>query len=97
MIQTLTHGSNIQDFEYGILPQTSLIMRITGAGRLQVLNTGGSSAGDGGMGSGSTDDREKGDLTSPGEKGGTSTKEEEGFDPIKKNVQEKERENEANS
>jgi len=71
------------------------VMHVSGTGRLQVYNTGGSSAGDGGMGSGSKDDREKGDLSAPGEKDGAPATEEEGFDPIKKNVREKERENEA--
>ncbi len=71
-------------------------MHVSGTGRLQVYNTGGSSAGDGGMGSGSKDDTEKGDLSAPGEKVSAPATEEEGFDPIKKNVREKERENEAN-
>ncbi|HEX8333366.1 MAG TPA: hypothetical protein VF622_12120 [Segetibacter sp.] len=72
---------------------------VTGIGKIQIRNTGGASSSEGGMGSGSDDDTSKGDLSKPGERSGTSTNKdsdnEEGFDPIGKNIKEKERENES--
>lgn len=69
-------------------------IEVTGTGRMVVTNTGGSSASEGGMGSGSGDDREKGSLSKPGEKSGSATTDDETdttFDPIKKNVKEAEK------
>ena len=70
-------------------------LSINGAGELVITNTGGSSASEGGMGSGSDDDREKGSLSKPGEKSGSASSNEEDedltFDPIKKNVREAEK------
>jgi hypothetical protein len=71
---------------------------VTGTGNIEIVNTGGASSSEGGMGSGSNDDTSKGDLSKPGERSGTSKKDvdnEEGFDPIGKNIREKERENES--
>jgi hypothetical protein len=69
---------------------------VTGIGNLQIINTGGSSSSEGGMGSGSDDDQSKGDLSKSGDKSGSSkVNEEETFDPIGKNIREKERENES--
>jgi hypothetical protein len=76
------HGTNENRFE------------VNGTGELIVTNTGGSSAGDGGMGSGSTEDTEKGDLVKPGEKSGTTSNDDDSFDPIKKSVKEAERKRE---
>lgn len=77
------------------LPQEAFVeigrYEVSGTGDLMIYNTGGSSAGDGGMGSGSKDDTEKGDLVSPGEKSGTDGGDENTFDPIKKSVKEAEK------
>lgn len=63
---------------------------IDGTGRLQVVNTGGTSAAEGGMGSGSDNSgKEKGDLEHPstGEKGGKpNTDSDAGWDPIGENI-----------
>jgi hypothetical protein len=70
-------------------------LSVSGTGKLEIFNTGGSSAGEGGMGSGSDDDREKGELGKAGEKGGNAVPGEEtdeGWDPIKKSIKEAERE-----
>lgn len=71
-------------------------LEVNGIGQLIVINTGGSSASEGGMGSGSADDREKGDIKKPGEKSGNVTANEDDadttFDPIKKNVKKHEKE-----
>ncbi len=64
---------------------------IDGTGKLQIINSGGTSAAEGGMGSGSKDEKEKGDLRQPltGEKGGTPNSDmEEGWDPVKENIEE---------
>jgi len=66
-------------------------LEIDGTGKLQITNTGGTSAAEGGMGSGSKDEIEKGDLKQPlsGEKGGKpNTDLEKGWDPIKENIDE---------
>lgn len=71
-------------------------LEVTRCGRLVITNTGGSSASEGGMGSGSDDDREKGSLSQPGEKSGSSLSTDDSdltFDPIKKSVKEAEKEN----
>jgi hypothetical protein len=68
--------------------------QVTGTGKLVITNTGGSSASEGGMGSGSEDDREKGSLTKPGEKSGSASADDEDdttFDPIKKGAKEAEK------
>lgn len=55
-------------------------LEVTGTGNIVIRNTGGSSASEGGMGSGSKDSKEKGELTKQGEgtksgsdKGGSSS------------------------
>ncbi len=67
---------------------------VDGTGRIIITNTGGASASEGGMGTGSDDDREKGSLSKPGEKSGSATTDDEDttFDPIKKNAREAEKE-----
>jgi len=71
-------------------------LEINGIGKLQIVNTGGTSASEGGMGSGSEGGKEKGDLQHPmtGEKGGKSNDDnsDTSFDPIGKNIKEKEKE-----
>ena len=73
---------------------------VTGAGTIRIVNTGGASSSEGGMGSSSDDDTSKGDLSKPGEKSGAGktndVESEEGFDPIGKNIKEKEKENRDN-
>lgn len=70
-------------------------LAIDGTGKIVVTNTGGSSASEGGMGSGSEDDTEKGSLGKPGEKSGSATSNDEetdiSFDPIKKSIKEAEK------
>ncbi|MDB5193290.1 MAG: hypothetical protein JWQ96_2853 [Segetibacter sp.] len=67
-------------------------IEVTGTGEIRIVNTGGSSAGEGGMGSGHKEDTSKGDLTKAGEKSGTTaTEEDNGFDPIGKGIKEKEK------
>ncbi len=71
-------------------------LEVTGTGEIRIKNTGGSSASEGGMGSGSDDDKAKGDLTKPGENKSDNSKSSDddsdtSFDPIKKNVREKEK------
>jgi hypothetical protein len=64
---------------------------VDGTGKLQIINSGGTSASEGGMGSGSKDEKEKGDLRQPltGEKGGTPNSDmEEHWDPVKENIDE---------
>lgn len=75
--------------------QTGLL-EVTGTGEIKIINTGGSSASEGGMGSDSDDSVSKGDVTKPGG-GKTSIKDTDAedddtsFDPIKKNVREAEK------
>lgn len=67
---------------------------VDGQGRIVITNTGGASASEGGMGSGSDDDREKGSLSKPGEKSGTaSSNDDTSLDPIKKGAKEAEKSN----
>jgi hypothetical protein len=64
---------------------------IDGTGKLKITNTGGTSAAEGGMGSGSESEKEKGDLQEPssGEKSGKpNTDPNTGFDPVKENIDE---------
>ena len=64
---------------------------VDGTGKLQITNSGGTSAAGGGMGSGSKSEKEKGDLQQPltGEKGGTPNSDmEKGWDPVKENIDE---------
>lgn len=86
------NGSEVPEELYEV--QTGALS-INGTGRLVITNTGGSSASEGGMGSGSDDDTEKGSLSKPGEKSGSASKNDEDedltFDPIKKNVKEAEK------
>lgn len=77
--------------EYDVQPGK---LEVTGTGKLVIRNTGGSSASEGGMGSGSDDDTEKGSLSKPGDKSGHATSnddEDTTFDPIKKSVKEAEK------
>jgi len=82
--------------DWDVEPQTGSL-EVSGTGEIRIVNTGGSSASEGGMGSGSDDDNAKGDLTKTGDKsGGAKANEEESdttFDPIGKNIKEKEKEN----
>ena len=69
-------------------------LEVTGKGDISVRNTGGSSASEGGMGSGSDDDREKRDLSKPGKKSGSAKSDDDDsdtFNPIKKKVKEAEK------
>ena len=71
-------------------------LEVTGTGEIKIVNTGGSSASEGGMGSDSDDDKAKGDVSLPGgEKtslvAGDEEDEDTSFDPIKKNVREAEK------
>jgi hypothetical protein len=70
---------------------------VNGTGNLVITNTGGSSASEGGMGSGSDDDTEKGSLSKPGEKSGQASRNDDEedltLDPLKKNIKEAERKN----
>lgn len=66
---------------------------IDGTGKLQIINTGGTSASEGGMGSGSESSKEKGDLQGnlQGDKGGTANGDSDtgtGWDPMKKHIEE---------
>jgi len=64
---------------------------IDGTGKLQITNSGGTSASEGGMGSGSKSEIEKGELKQPltGEKGGQPNSDmENGWDPVKENIDE---------
>lgn len=66
-------------------------LEIDGSGRLQIVNTGGSSAAEGGMGSGSDNEKEKGDLTSNMEETGstkTANDPNKSWDPVKDNIDE---------
>jgi hypothetical protein len=74
------------------------LYEVTGTGKIQIRNTGGASSSEGGMGSGSDDDQSKGDLTKSGDRSGnaaSSGKDDDTFDPIGKNIKEKEKENES--
>jgi hypothetical protein len=66
---------------------------VTGTGELKIVNTGGSSASEGGMGSDSEGDKAKGDLKKSDTGNTTSDQDDEDFtfDPIKKNVREAEK------
>lgn len=64
---------------------------IDGSGKLHITSSGGTSASEGGMGSGSKSEKEKGDLQQPltGEKGGTPNSDMENkWDPVKENIDE---------
>lgn len=82
--------ANNEDFatQFGFL-------EITGTGGIRVINTGGASAAEGGMGNDNDDDEAKGEITKPsGEKAGRNSDAEDEdtrFDPIKKNVREEEK------
>lgn len=72
-------------------------LEVTSTGKLVITNTGGSSASEGGMGSGSADDTEKGSLGAPGEKSGSATANDDSddtFDPLKKSIKEADKANE---
>ncbi len=69
-------------------------LEVTGTGDIRTRNTGGSSASEGGLGSSSDDDREKGDLSQPGSKSGNAKADDDDpntFDPVKKSVKEAEK------
>src|SRR4051794_17016587 len=85
--KTITFIGSVPAIQIGCL-------EVTGTGRLVVTNTGGSSASEGGMGSGSDDDTEKGSLSKPGEKSGSASSNDDEdltLDPIKKNIKEAEK------
>lgn len=72
-------------------------MVVTGIGRLVILN-GGSSAAEGGMGSGSKTETEKGEVkpqTGKSSDKPTDTETENTFDPVKEDIEKKESENKA--
>ena len=76
--------------EYVYETETGML-EVSGTGNLRIVNTGGSSASEGGMGSGNDEEKEKGEIdteSSKKEKDEADTT----FDPIKRNVREKERE-----
>jgi len=84
-------NSEVIPEEYDIQKGT---LEVTGTGKLVITNTGGSSASEGGMGSGSDDDTEKGSLGKPGEKSGQASSNEDDdttFDPLKKSAKEAEK------
>ncbi|HEX8277516.1 MAG TPA: hypothetical protein VF540_02435, partial [Segetibacter sp.] len=95
-IQSLSYTLSAENERSEILealPDTQRgTLSIDGTGELVITNTGGSSASEGGMGSGSDDDTEKGSLSKPGEKSGSASRNDEDedltFDPIKKNIKE---------
>jgi hypothetical protein len=67
---------------------------VSGIGEIRIRNTGGASSSEGGMGSGSDDDKSKGDLSKSGDRSGNAAStenEDDTFDPIGKNIKEKER------
>ena len=69
-------------------------MCITGTGRLIILN-GGSSAAEGGMGSGSKSETEQGDVkpqTGKSNDKSADTESENTFDPVKKDIDKKQKE-----
>ncbi len=89
-IYDLTDGDNsieCQDAEFVELGS----LEVSGTGRLQVFNTGGSSASEGGLGSDSKTETEKGEITQRDEVDEEREKD-HGFDPIKKHIEEKEKE-----
>ena len=66
-------------------------LEIDGTGKLQITNTGGTSAAEGGMGSNSDSEIEKGELQQPlsGKKGAQpNTDSDTGWDPVKENIEE---------
>lgn len=71
---------------------------VDGSGNLLVINTGGQSAGEGGMGSSSDSDTSKGDLADEGERSGVKKgpEEDDKWDPLGDNIKEKERNNPGN-
>lgn len=71
-------------------------LEVNGIGEIQIRNTGGSSASEGGMGNDNEDDKAKGELSKIGGKAGENmtgdeTEDDTSFDPIKKNVREAEK------
>ena len=70
-------------------------MHITGAGKLIILNTGGSSAAEGGMGTGADKDTEKGEIQKENQQEVRENNEDH-FDPIKRNVERAEQERKNN-
>jgi hypothetical protein len=66
---------------------------ITTAGKLVILNSGGTGASEGGMGSGSKSENEKGQVGKPDNQKQTDTETENTFDPVKKDIDKAEQEN----
>lgn len=64
-------------------------LEVDGTGRLVISNTGGTSASEGGMGTGGGKDAEKGELNKIGEDkpAPTGNDQQDTFDPIKDNVE----------
>jgi hypothetical protein len=77
-----------------VQPETGTL-EISGTGEVRIVNTGGASASEGGMGTGGdSDEKAKGELSKPREdKDGSSSSADDDttFDPIKKNVREAEK------
>jgi hypothetical protein len=96
-IKESTTAPGRQQNDTGLADDSSLEqgrLAVDGTGTMVIVNTGGSSASEGGMGSGSDDDREKGSLSKPGEKSGSATTDDDNntsFDPLKKSAKEAEK------
>ena len=68
--------------------QTPSLYYVSEDGHLTVLNTGGTGASEGGMGSGNESGKEKGTVSKPGDSATKSDdKEDNGFDPVKKDIE----------
>ena len=64
---------------------------VDGKGDLRIVNTGGSSASEGGAGSSSTSEVEKGDLSSGEKSDEERIPDDDGWDPIKRSVEKRTR------
>jgi hypothetical protein len=64
---------------------------ISGIIKTRIINTGGASASEGGMGTGDSDGKEKGEISS-NKSGGNSDKTDKDFDPVGKDIKKKEKE-----
>ncbi len=73
----------------------SAAMHVSAEGILKILNTGGSSAAEGGMGTGADEDTEKGEIQKENQQEVRENNEDH-FDPIKKNVERAEQERKNN-
>lgn len=66
---------------------------VTTSGKLEILNSGGSSASEGGMGSGSKSETEKGQVDKHENQKQTDTESKNTFDPVKKDIDKAEQAN----